>query len=194
MVVAIPSTFAASPRYAGLRLSAEEYLALPDDGHRYELIDGVVILSPGPSFGHQDIRGHIEMQIRAYCEPRKLGWVASEVDIRLGPRLVYRPDLVFVSVEQSPKRPRAIDFAPRLVVEVLSPSNAVTDLSTKRDDYETAGVLEYWIVNPVSGDVRVHRLERGRYVVTEAAGAALESTAIPGFTLDLNGVRERAGE
>jgi Uma2 family endonuclease len=193
-VVALPNTFLASPKYSGLRLSAEEFLALPDDGHRYELIDGVVISSPGPLFGHQDVRGEVERQLRNFCANRNIGWIASEVDIRLRSRLVYRTDLVFVDIRQSATRPRVVETPPALVVEVLSPSNAATDLKTKRDDYEKASVLEYWIINPMTGSILALRLKRGRYVETEATGDALPSVAIPGFALDLRKVREHAGE
>ncbi|MBY0311785.1 MAG: Uma2 family endonuclease [Phycisphaerales bacterium] len=194
MVVASPNLFSTSPRFSGLRLTADEFLRLAPDGHKYELIDGVVILSPSPTFGHQDVRGFIETQVRSHVEPKRLGWIVSEVDVRLSTKVVYRPDLIFVSVEQHATRPRVVDFAPRLVVEVLSPSNAQTDIVTKRDDYERAGVLEYWIVDPTTGSVRVHALERGLFVVSDAGGDSLPSVAIAGFTLDLRRLRELAGE
>lgn len=60
-------------RYAGLRMSADDYLALPDDGFRNELIDGVVVMTPSPDFDHQDVRGEIEFQPRAHVRKNARG-------------------------------------------------------------------------------------------------------------------------
>jgi Uma2 family endonuclease len=190
MVVAIRPLSERYPRYAGLRMSADEYLALDDDGFRYELIDGVVVMAPSPEVPHQDVRGEIELQLRQHIKRRQSGWAVSEVDIRLGPRLVYRPDLVFVSSSQHARRPRRIDFVPSLVVEVISPSSVAFDVQTKAGDYAKFGVLEYWIVNPEDGEVRFLRLRRGRYAEVKPVRDQFVSKAVPGFTLDLKAVRE----
>lgn len=111
------------------------------------------------------------------------------MDIRLSPRLVYRPDLIFINSDDHPRRPKRINFAPDLVVEVLSPSTTAFDLETKRADYERKGVLEYWIVDPQNGAVTFLRLKRGRYVETKPVRGRFDSEAVPGFRLDLKAVR-----
>jgi Uma2 family endonuclease len=189
LVIAVRHPAPGTPRYTGLRMSADDYLALPDDGFRYELIDGVVVMTPSPDFDHQDVRGEIEYQLRAYVRKSRCGWVGSEVDVRMSAKVVYRPDLLFIGRKDHPRRPKRIDFAPDLVVEVLSPSTTAFDLETKRNDYEKKGVLEYWIVDPQDGSVRFLRLERGRYVEVKAVRDRFASKAVPGFKLDLKAVR-----
>lgn len=192
MVVARPDIPPSGPRYTGLRMSADEYLALPDDGHRYELIDGVVVMSPGPSPSHQDVRGEIEYKLRAFLRDHPVGWALADVDIVLSSDLIYRPDLVFVGSHRGQSRPRRIDFPPELVVEVLSPSNASTDLHTKRADYQRFGVPEYWIVSPGDGAILALTLDAGAYCERVLSGDAYGCPAIDGFTLDLAAVRATA--
>lgn len=197
MVVAIRHPAAerpGTPRYAGLRMGADDYLALPDDGFRYELVHGVVVMTPSPEFDHQDVRGEIEYQLRAHVHRTRCGWVGSEVDVRLSARLVYRPDLLFINGKSHPRRPKRIDFPPDLVVEVLSPSTTAFDLETKRTDYEGKGVLEYWIVDPKDGAITFFRLERGRYLEVKPVRGKFASKAVPGFRLDLKPVRAASEE
>lgn len=175
-------------------MGADEYLSLPDDGYRYELIDGVVVMTPSPDFDHQDVRGEIEYQLRAHVRKTQCGWVGSEVDVRLSARLVYRPDLLFINGKDHPRRPKRIDFAPDLVAEVLSPSTTAFDLETKRADYEKKGVLEYWIVDPQDGSMTFLRLERGRYVEAKPLRGRFASRAVAGFKLDLKAVRDASEE
>lgn len=184
MVIA-RATFGRSPRYAGLRMTADEYLALEDDGFRYELIDGVVVMSPSPTPEHQDIRGEIEYQLRHHARQTHAGVVLSEVDVRLDTRLVYRPDLVFIRSDRVHKPLKRIDVAPDLVVEVLSPGTEVLDQKTKRDDYERFGVAEYWLVDNEHRSVKFLRLLRGRFIEVNASHGRFVSEAVPGFELDL---------
>lgn len=171
-------------------MSADEFLSLADDGFRYELIDGVVVMTPSPDFNHQDVRGEIEYQLRRHVRKTHCGWVGSEVDVRMSPRLVYRPDLLFINAKDHPRRPSRIDFAPDLIVEVLSPGTTAFDLETKRADYEKKGVLEYWIVDPQDGAVTFLRLQRGRYIEAKPIRGRFASKAVPGFKLDLKAVRD----
>jgi Uma2 family endonuclease len=175
-------------------MTADEYLALPDDGHRYELIDGVVVMSPSPLPEHQDVRSLIERRLGDHVEQHRLGVVLSEVDVRMGVDLVYRPDLIFLA-EGRFKRPlRRVDIAPDLVVEILSPSTAAFDLKTKREDYQRAGVREYWIVDVRAAAFEFLRLHRGTLVETAPSADRLESLAVPGFTLDLKTLRRKCAE
>src|SRR5262245_30489102 len=90
-------------RYNGLRMSAEQYFQLEDDGCRYELIDGVVCMSPSPIRVHPFVVAEIAAQLGAFLKKKPLGRVAVEVDVKLGTGpsggdLVYRPDLVFLKM------------------------------------------------------------------------------------------------
>lgn len=141
-------------------MGADEYLSLPDDGDRYGLIDGVVVMTPSPDFDHQDVGGEIEHQLRARVRKARCGRVGSEVDVRLSARLVHRPDLLFINGKDHPRRPKRVDFAPDLMVKALSPSTTAFDLETNRADYKQKGVPERWIIDPQDGSTKFLRLER----------------------------------
>lgn len=174
----------------GLRMTAEEYAALPECEGWYELIDGVVCMSPSPVPLHQKVAVKIASQIDNFLESHPLGVVFVEVDVYLGegPRggdLVYRPDIVFVRQERLSKNLTRITGAPDLVVEIISTSSRRYDHETKKEDYERCGVAEYWIIDPYRKELAFYSLKQGRYIMMLPAGDRLASEAIPGFFLDL---------
>ncbi len=184
------------PQYAGLRMSADEYFALPDDGFRYELVDGLVCMSPSPTPRHQVVATEIVGQIWAFLREKPVGRVYCELDVNLGKGpgggdLVYRPDVIFIRAERlAKKKLDRVRIAPDLIVEVVSASSGAYDRRTKFGDYERLGVGEYWIIDPQQGTLTFHRLENGRYVEGKASRDHFASSAIPGFVLDLLRVRE----
>jgi Uma2 family endonuclease len=171
-------------------MTADEYLALPDDGYKYELINGVVLMSPGPSFEHQDLGGQVYLRMGAYVVANRLGKVLYETDVRFGPDLVYRPDIVFYSTERAAGIRRTPTIAPDLVVEFLSPRTRVLDLRTKRGDYERHGVCESWVIGAEAAWRFV--LRNGAYVEEEIKGDRIVSEVIAGFVLDLRAARGAA--
>lgn len=178
-----------TPRYAGLRMGADEYLALVDDGFRYELVHGVVVMSPSPTYGHQQIARRVLQQIGAFADSHRLGEVVGECDVRLAGGLVYRPDVMFHGESKLARRDaagRPIE-PPDIVVEVESPSTRSMDLRTKKDDYERAGVREYWVIGLHAA--RQFVLERGVYVEREVQGERVVSVVLAGCELDLQAVR-----
>lgn len=180
----------AEPIYAGLRMTADEFLSLADDGFRYEVVDGVVMMTPSPSFEHQDVAGEIERQIRNYLIEHPVGYVSHELDVRLDAELLYNPDLVFVKSSRVKRRPSKLTIAPDLVVEVLSKRTQRYDLTTKRDDYERCGVHEYWVIDLVRRKITFLRLHRGKYAAAKAQRGKFVSEAVPGFILDVRRVRQ----
>ncbi|MCB9841137.1 MAG: Uma2 family endonuclease [Phycisphaeraceae bacterium] len=188
MVRSVDHPRPAEPQYIGIRCSADEYLALEHDGFRYQLINGVVIMSPRPTPHHQSILLAILRQI----DPAALslgGAVLPEVDLRLAPDLVYSPDVCYVAPGREFPRDQALSLVPDMVVEILSPSSRRMDLRTKRTDYERFGVREYWVVEPDERRVRVFRLSGGVYAEAICEGATAASEAIPGFAFDLDALR-----
>jgi Uma2 family endonuclease len=170
-------------------VTADEFEALPDDGYRYEVINGVtVLMSPSPSFEHQDAASEIEMQIRVYLKSHPVGRAAREIDVTFDRLHVYRPDLVFLSTERFPRRTSRLRVAPDMVLEVLSPGTKGRDLTTKRADYERFGVTEYWIVDTVNESMTFLRLGPRGYATVPVRGRKFASKAIPGFTLDIAAV------
>src|SRR5205823_7235815 len=163
----------------------EDYAALHDDGNRYEIVNGVLIMTPAPSPEHQDIVGEIFSALRTHIKLAGLGRVfTGPIDVDLGPKNVYQPDLVVVlNAHLDRVAEKKIIGAPDLVVEVASPSTAAYDRLTKYDVYARAGVTEYWIVKPTRRTVEVLVLEHGEYrslgIFSEQA--TLPSRVIPGL-------------
>ena len=175
--------------YAGLRMTADEYLALEDDGRKYELISGVVVMSPSPTTKHQQVLMEIAYQVKAFLRQHSLGGLYPETDIRLSTNLVYRPGLVFIRAERVRANWPRISEPPDLVVEVVSPESRRYDAETKRSDYERYGVREYWLIDPDLETMTFLRLDGSAYVPMQPQGDELASAVLPGFKLDLKAVR-----
>ncbi len=181
-------------RYRGLRMSANEYFALEDDGFLYELVDGVVCMSPSPTPEHQDAATQIAVQIGSYLDKNPVGKVFVELDVNLGRGptggdIVYRPDVVFIRTEKVARNRKRIDEPPDLAVEIISDTSRRYDTETKKGDYERAGVMEYWIIDPQRGTMSFFRLQSGRYESIPQQGDKFTSEAIPGLVLDLSRVK-----
>jgi Uma2 family endonuclease len=141
---------------------------LPDDGHRYELIDGVLIVSPGPRLGHQDVVGSLYVLLRAGC-PAELKVILAPFAVALADDTEVQPDLIVAPRRQFTDK--ELPGAPLLAVEVLSPSTRRVDLLLKRDRLQAAGVPSYWLVDPDEPSVLVLELRDGVYVeVARAVG------------------------
>lgn len=182
-------TTTGSPQYGGLRMGADSYLALSNDGFQYELVDGVVVLSPIPTPKHQSVLAEISYQIMSHLRTQPVGSVFPEVDVRLSDEIVYRPELVFIRKDRVAANWRRILQPPDMVVEIVSPDSLRFDAETKRNDYERFGVTEFWLIDPDREELKFHRLEQGTYKLIEAPGAFFSSVAVPGFVLNLDEVR-----
>lgn len=147
----------------GRPLTADDFLALqtPDDGQRYELLDGVLVVTPSPLVQHQRVVMAVSVALADACPPR-LEVFGSPLDVRLSDRTVVEPDVLVVRREDA-TGPR-LTGVPLLVVEVLSDSTRGHDLLLKRDRYADAGVPTYWVVEPVTAELAVLELAGGTYV------------------------------
>jgi Uma2 family endonuclease len=147
------------------RWTYADYAALPDDGNRYEIIAGVLYMTPAPGTGHQSISARVVTFLVTHVEFAGLGRVfAAPVDVELTPDTVVQPDIVVVlSASLHRITPSRIIGAPDLVVEILSPGTAGYDRREKQDAYARAGVGEYWIVDPGAQTVELLTLDQGRY-------------------------------
>lgn len=195
-MASMPQPVAVEPDlFAGLRMSADEFLRLPDDGQFYELIDGVVQVSPSPTPEHQAAMIEITGQLFKYLEARPLGRVFAELDVHLGQGpgggdLVYRPEVIFVSADRVRKMRKRIVGAPELVVEVISQGSRRLDSQTKKQDYERCGVVEYWLVDPARESIRFYRRKGRKFAEVRVSGDTFKSMAVPGFVLDVARVRD----
>ncbi|MDH5234585.1 MAG: Uma2 family endonuclease [Gemmatimonadota bacterium] len=139
--------------------TVERALALPDDGNRYEVLDGELFVTPAPAYAHQAALREIDRPVDAYVRANNLGWVLwSPADIIFSPRRLVQPDL-FVIPWGSGVQPRAWTEVTSLLlaIEVISPSTARADRHRKRLIYQDQGVPEYWIV-----DLDARLMERWR--------------------------------
>jgi len=173
---------------ANVRWTAADLEVLPDDGGRYEIIDGELFVTRAPHWKHQNVSVKIGMALESWSVQSGLGEAA------VNPGLVFSeidsviPDVVWAShqrLETMLDEAGHLIAAPELVVEVLSPGekNEHRDKKAKLKIYSTYGVLEYWIADREQRKVEVYRREDGLlklglslYVADE-----LTSPVLPGF-------------
>jgi Uma2 family endonuclease len=162
-----------------------DYAALPDDGQHYEIVNGVLYMTPSPSIAHQEAAFEIASYLRAHVKSAGLGRVfMSPVDVELAADVVVQPDVIVLLNKSLGKiTTTRIIGAPELVVEVASPSTSGYDRREKQDAYARAGVLEYWVVNTDARTVEVLVLEAGVYhsLAVFQGTAILPSQVLPGF-------------
>jgi Uma2 family endonuclease len=129
--------------------TAERVRALPDDGNRYEVVDGEMLATPAPRLVHQSAVFELAKVLDPYVQAHRVGLLLhSPADIEFDPSTLVQPD-VFVAPLLSGRRPRVWTEITGLVlaIEVLSPSSGRADRVVKRRRYQRAGVPEYWIVD-----------------------------------------------
>jgi Uma2 family endonuclease len=112
----------------------------------------------------------------------------APVDVRISPTNIVQPDILFISRErQHVFAGDIVEGAPDLVLEILSPSTRQRDETTKLALYASAGVREYWLVDPVARSIRLYTLsETGGYRLIEAVGGLIRSIVLPGFEIDVD--------
>ena len=167
--------------------TVQRVLALPNDGNRYEVVDGELLVTPSPTFHHQDTVFALAWRLKPFVDASGSGYLSlSPADIELDERTLVQPDL-FVFELPGGRRPERWKDITRLLlaVEVLSPSTARADRHVKRRRYQRHGIPEYWIV-----DLDARLLERWRpdderpEILSETLTWRLSETSRP-FELDL---------
>jgi Uma2 family endonuclease len=129
--------------------TVEQVLALPDDGNRYEVVDGELLVTPAPMFRHQDTILALVRRLEPFVRSNSVGHLSiSPADIELDDHTLVQPD-IFVFELPGGKRPGAWKDIRNLLlaIEVLSPSTARADRQVKRRRYQRQGIPEYWIVD-----------------------------------------------
>jgi Uma2 family endonuclease len=144
------------------RFTRADLWAMPDDGRRYELLDGAIIVSPPPRVRHQRATFRVALLLRSAAPPglevlpAPLGLFFPDEDYLEPDVMVFDPSVVEDDQVQA--------GMPLLVVEVLSPSSRRRDVGDKLTRYRDAGVPSYWVVDPINPRLRAWRLEDGAYV------------------------------
>jgi Uma2 family endonuclease len=169
------------PRSGELRLPRSRPLThadletMPDDGHRYELIDGTLVVTPAPSWRHQRAVTRVWALLNAGCPPDMEVFVAP-LDVALAEDTVMKPDVLVA--RRADLGDRDLPATPVLAVEVLSPSTRRVDRTLKRSRLEAAGCPAYWVVDPDEPSLTAWQLHGDAYVEAGhvCGGEAFETT------------------
>ena len=167
-------------------LFSEQFLDWLEPGVHADLIAGEIFMHSPVALRHADYVNFIESLMRQHIDEFGLGKLYQEtVAVRLGPRDTFLPDLSYFTPAQVERLGDThADFAPALVVEVLSPSTAKRDRGAKFAAYEAHGVQEYWLIDPDNAQHHFYR-RAGDILEEYAAPPAprIDSQSIPGFWL-----------
>jgi Uma2 family endonuclease len=173
-----------------LRLTNADLESMPEDGNRYEVIDGDLYVSSAPSVIHQIILANIALEIGNYLREHAIGRILPGVGVIFDDYNGVIPDLVFVTNERMRKTVSGGRFhaAPEIVIEILSPgsSNERRDRHVKRSLYSTRGVTEYWLIDPENQLVELYlRNQAGELLFDKSVLASdeLTSSLLPGFSI-----------
>ncbi|WP_027356738.1 Uma2 family endonuclease [Desulfofundulus thermocisternus] len=181
-----------TPPAGKIVLTYEDYLDLPDDGNRYEILEGVLHVTPSPTTRHQRVSRNLQRIIDAYVLEHNLGEVFdAPLDVIFSNISIAQPDLIFVSHARSEIiTEKNIAGAPDLVVEILSPNTSRRDRITKAHVYALYGVEYYWLVDPDATTVEEYRLEEGAYnLISRVTGnESFKPEIFPGLIVDLSKV------
>ncbi|HEY3137994.1 MAG TPA: Uma2 family endonuclease [Blastocatellia bacterium] len=166
-------------------LTIEDLDALPEDGNRYELIEGELFVSRAPTLSHQAIVRKLLVAIQKYLEKHPIG------EIWPGPGVIFSdlsgviPDLVYISNERLDEIASGdrVVGAPDLIIEVLSPGveNERRDRKAKRQLYQKYGVKEYWLIDPQVQTVEIYRTRSFRLAARIGLKEEITSALLPRF-------------
>jgi Uma2 family endonuclease len=169
-----------TPADVGRPFTVEDLEAMPDDGCRYELVDGAMLVSPAPGWAHQEALGRLYILLRMAC-PANLCVILAPFSVRQDQFNEVQPDLLVGRLgdmtEKNLPRP------PVLAIEIISPTSRLGDASLKKAFYARLGVRSYWLVDPVKPALTAFEL-RGTdyaeiaYVAGDEGWQAVEPFAV----------------
>jgi Uma2 family endonuclease len=174
-------------------LTYDDLCRTPDDGQRYEIIGGELIVLPAPNLAHQEFSINLIYVLDGYVRRHRLGRLYhAPVDVRLSPHDIVEPDLLFIRQDRLDicKSRRYVQGPPDLVVEIISPSSRKTDPGAKFDLYARSGIREYWLADPMKRRFQqfvlegLEGLEQGRYEERALVDGRLHSAVIDGLAFD----------
>lgn len=169
------------------RMTAAEFMALPEDRHPIQLIDGEVIEMPPPTLHHQRVVIRLVMLLSQLIPDGEL--LTAPIAVYLDEHNIPEPDLIWVAADsQCVAKDNRLEGPPDLVVEVLSPSTARYDKTGKFALYQHHGVREYWIADPVHRLLEVWVLEDDKFIRQDvyAPEDTFESTVLGGKVVSLH--------
>jgi Uma2 family endonuclease len=183
--MSVMSTAGETPLPFGDPITVADLDRLPEDSHRWELLDGVLVVSPRPSNPHQVVALELSVLLHAQCPPELR--VIPEPAVQLSDVTEFNPDIVVARLDEVVEK--KCTEPPRLIVEIRSPSTAIVDLNRKKAAYERFRVPSYWIVIPdrdrpglIAFELEKHGYREAAHVTGDEAFTAarpFEVTVIP---------------
>ncbi len=161
--------------------------ALPDDGNRYEVVAGELLVTPAPTFDHQQAVARLLLRLVQYVDAHGLGYaLASPADIEFEEGHLVQPD-IFVAPRLEGRRPERWSDIKRLLlaVEVLAPGTAHADRTVKRQLFQRVGVPDYWIVDVAARAVECWCPDESRPEVLSGTLVWRPRPDIPPLEIDL---------
>lgn len=174
-----------------VELMEEDFFSLPEVGRIVELTDGRIVMPPHPTDTHQRAVQNLFLRMFPFVRDRGLGTLRiAPLPVRLWPGKIREPDILFVAKGHEERVGERVYGVPDLVVEVVSPYGRETDYEEKFEEYEKAGVREYWIVDPYDGAISVYVLVGGKYRLLGrwSKGEVARSQVLEGFEVEVDEV------
>jgi len=170
-------------------LTYEEYRALPEDGNRYEVVGGGLIMTAAPMVDHQHVLKRLFRVLDRWAQANNWGEIYfAPIEVYLGEEDFLQPDLVGVSKARlGIVKEKNIVGTPDLIVEILSFSTARYDRIHKANTFAKHGVPHYWILDPAPHTLEAFELEKGKYrlVFAQSEDDGFEPTLFPGLKIPL---------
>lgn len=171
----------------------EDYRRLPDDGWRYEVIQGELYMTPAPLTIHQRCKGNAFAALWNFNEQNDKGIVLdAPYDVILSDLASpVQPDVLFVVKDRMHiVKEEHVEGAPDLIIEILSPSNWFVDRRKKFEIYAKAGVREYWIIDPAARTIELFALHGSRYELRGkfGIGETVHSEVLPSFAVKVEDI------
>ncbi len=169
----------------GVRMDEAEFEAWCDEDVRAEWVDGKVILMSPVNIDHDDLNTWLVTLLRTFIEEHDLGWLHENVLVRFSAQRRRRvPDVLFVGKARSAIRKQTyIDGAPDLIIEIISPDSQSRDRREKFQEYERAGVREYWLIDPLSRTVEAYGLHGKKFELIREQDGIVASSVLPQFSI-----------
>ena len=171
------------------RLTYRDYLRLPDDGLRYEILDGHVVVSPSAGSDHQDVQVGLILELGDRIRRRRRGRVFADLDCEITPHDIVRPDVLVVLAANAARITKTrVVGTPDLAIEILSPGTAGRDRTKKRRRYEAAGTPELWLVDPLRHVVLQYVHDGTAFAPATEHTTTLRLHVLPDVEIDLREV------
>jgi Uma2 family endonuclease len=184
-----------TPQPTGLRMSYDEFLELGDEFRHAEWVNGEIIMMAAVTDLHALLVMFLGTLLKNYCDVKQLGEVLAEpFQMKTGPNLPGRsPDLFYIrKTNLSRLKGKNLDGPADLVIEVISPGTRRVDRVDKFQEYESGGVLEYWLIDPHRKNAEFYELVNGRFEErTPEDQGTYRSNALSGFSININSFWQR---